>query len=82
VVVRGPRLKKIKIRRVDVGREPAAMELQVDVFGPRYVEDRDTAAVVRGDKNGPQLFVEQWLLTLDGPDDSPWRLAEAAAAPA
>jgi predicted lipid-binding transport protein (Tim44 family) len=82
LVVRGPRVKKIKICRVDVGREPAAMELQVDVFGRRYVEDRDTAAVVRGDKNRPQLFVEQWQLTLDGPDDSPWRLAEAAAAPA
>jgi predicted lipid-binding transport protein (Tim44 family) len=82
LVIRGPRVKKIKIRRVDVAREPAAMDVQVDVFGRRYVEARDTAAVVRGDKNRPQLFVEQWLLTLDGSDDSPWRLADAAAAPA
>jgi predicted lipid-binding transport protein (Tim44 family) len=81
LVVRGPRVKQIKILQVDVAGEPATMEVQVDVFGRRYVEDRDTAAVVRGDKNRPRRFAEQWRLTLEGPDVSPWRLAVAAATP-
>ena len=82
MVVRGPRVKQIKILGVDVGRDPATMDVQVEVSGSRYVEDRDTAAVVRGHKDRPQLFVEQWRLTLDGPGDAPWRLADTAAAPA
>ena len=81
LVVRGPRVKQIKIHGVDVAREPATMDVQVDLFGSRYVEDRDTAAVVRGDKDRPQMFVERWRLALDGPDEAPWRLAETAAAP-
>jgi predicted lipid-binding transport protein (Tim44 family) len=82
LVVRGPRVKRIDIAAVDVGSRPATMDVRVEVHGRRYVEDRDTAAVLRGDKDRAATFVEHWRLSLDGPDDSPWRLVAASAAPA
>jgi predicted lipid-binding transport protein (Tim44 family) len=82
LVVRGPRVKRIDIAAVDVSRQPATMDVRVEVHGRRYVEDRDTAAVLRGDKDRATTFVEQWRLSLDGPEESPWRLVEASAAPA
>ena len=82
LVVRGPRVRKIEIRAVDVSHDPASMEVQVEVHGRRYVEDRDTAAVVQGSKDRAESFVELWRLTLDGPEEAPWRLTDAAAAPA
>jgi predicted lipid-binding transport protein (Tim44 family) len=78
--VRGPRVSRITIERVDVTVEPAAMTIAVEVFGRRYVENRDTAAVLSGGKDRPQRFTERWTLTLDGPPETPWRLVDAGAA--
>jgi predicted lipid-binding transport protein (Tim44 family) len=50
------------------------------VGGRRYVEDRDTAAVLSGSKDSATTFAETWTLALDGPDDAPWRLVSAAGA--
>ena len=62
-------------------RHPAgAMTVAVEVFGRRYVEDRDTAAVLSGGKDRPQRFTERWTLTLDGLPEAPWRLVDAAMA--
>jgi len=77
LVVRGPRVKRIRIAAVDVERAPATMSVEVEVGGSRYVEDRDTAAVVSGSKDGATTFTERWTLALDGPDDSPWRVVNA-----
>ena len=80
LVVRGPRVSRIAIERVDVTTQPASMTVAVEVFGRRYVEDRDTAAVLSGGKDRPQRFTERWTLTLDGPPEAPWRLVDAATA--
>lgn len=77
LVVRGPRVKRIRIGQVDVESEPATMTVAVELGGRRYVENRDTAAVVSGNKDSAGTFTERWTLTLDGPDDAPWRLAGA-----
>jgi predicted lipid-binding transport protein (Tim44 family) len=82
VVVRGPLVKQIRITRVDAEHEPARMSIEVEVRGRRYVEDRDTAAMLSGSKDRDQTFVERWTLALDGPDESPWRLIETSAAAA
>jgi predicted lipid-binding transport protein (Tim44 family) len=82
LVVRGPRVKKIRVSAVDVATQPATMDVRVEVHGRRYVEDRDTTGVVSGSKDRAGTFTEQWRLALDGPDDSPWRLVAASAAPA
>ncbi len=60
LVVRGPRVSRIAIERVDVSTQPATMTVAVEVFGRRYVEDRDTAAVLSGGKDRPQRFSERW----------------------
>ena len=78
VVVRGPRVKRIAIREVQVERVPATMTVDVELGGRRYVEDRDTAAVLSGSRDAAATFTERWTLALDGPDDSPWRIVEAA----
>jgi predicted lipid-binding transport protein (Tim44 family) len=75
VVVRGPRARQIKIAAVDVSAEPATMTIEVELGGRRYVEDRDTAAVVSGSKEGAATFGETWTLRLTDRGEAPWQLA-------
>jgi predicted lipid-binding transport protein (Tim44 family) len=67
---------------VDVQSEPATMSVEVDLAGRRYVEDRDTAAVLSGSKDRATTFTERWTLALAGPDDAPWQLVATSAAKA
>ena len=50
------------------------MDVSVKVRGRRYVEDRDTAAVVSGSKDRETSFSERWTLALSGDEHAPWRL--------
>ena len=77
LVVRGPRVKRIRIAAVRVEQEPATMTIDVELGGNRYVEDRDTTSVVSGSKDSATTFTERWTLALDGPDDAPWRIVSA-----
>jgi predicted lipid-binding transport protein (Tim44 family) len=77
VVVRGPLVRSIRIVGVDVSVEPATMTIEVELGGRRYVENRDTAAVIAGSKDRASTFAETWRLTLDGVDGAPWRVAGA-----
>ncbi len=77
VVVRGVEIQGCTIEDVDASTQPARMTLVVKVRGRRYVEDRDTAAVLSGDKDNVTTFTERWTLTLDGPDTAPWRIVSA-----
>ena len=77
LVVRGPRVKRIRIERVDVERVPATLAVEVELGGSRYVEDRDTTTVVSGSKERATTFSERWTLALDGPPDAPWRIVTA-----
>jgi predicted lipid-binding transport protein (Tim44 family) len=76
IVVRGPRVRAIKILGVDVSSEPATMTIEVELGGRRYVEDRDTAAVVSGSKDTVAAFDSAWTLALNGPDAAPWQLVD------
>jgi predicted lipid-binding transport protein (Tim44 family) len=78
LVVRGPRVKRIRITAVQVDQVPATMTVDVELGGRRYVEDRDTAAVVSGSKDSAATFTERWMLALDGPADAPWRIVGMA----
>jgi predicted lipid-binding transport protein (Tim44 family) len=51
------------------------MTLELELRGRRYLEDRDTAAVVAGSQARTVTFTERWTLALDGRDDQPWRIA-------
>ena len=74
IVVRGPGVRRISIVALDAKAEPATMTIEVELGGRRYVQDRDTAAVLSGSKDEATVFTERWTLSLDGPVSHPWRL--------
>ena len=79
LVVRGPQVRRLAIVALDAAAEPATMTVEVDVTGRRYIEDRDTTTVVSGSRDDETRFTERWKLALDGADDTPWRIVDAAA---
>jgi predicted lipid-binding transport protein (Tim44 family) len=70
-------VKSIRIVAVDVDHKPATMTIEVEMGGRRYVEDRDTAAVVTGSKDKATTVGEGWTLALDGDRNAPWRLVNS-----
>jgi predicted lipid-binding transport protein (Tim44 family) len=82
VVVRGARVLAVAITRCDVHTTPAELEVHIDVEGVRYREDRDTLAVLDGDKSRARRWQEAWTFTLSGDGEGgPWRLASAGLSP-
>src|SRR4051794_12446 len=79
LVVRGPRVIGVTIESLNVDVEPPRMRLAVEAEGRRYIEDRDTAAVLSGSQSTVTRFTEHWTLALDGDDANPWRIADAKA---
>ncbi len=79
VVVRGPRVKQIRIVALDAAATPPTMTVEVDLAGRRYLEDRDTAAVLGGSQSRETNFTEYWTLALDGDDKQPWRIASVGS---
>jgi predicted lipid-binding transport protein (Tim44 family) len=75
LVVRGPRVRRIAIVALDAAAEPATVTIEVELRGRRYLEDRDTAAVLSGSRNRSTTFTERWTLSLDGSESCPWRIA-------
>jgi len=78
LVVRGPRLRALRITALHADATPPAMTVEADVSGRRYRENRDTVAVVEGSKDREVTFTERWTMTLDGDSEVPWRIADAA----
>ncbi|MEA2411728.1 MAG: hypothetical protein QOC77_2289 [Thermoleophilaceae bacterium] len=79
LVVRGPRVRAVTIASLDAHAEPPRMTVTVEAEGRRYIEDRDTTRVVSGNPGAVTRFSEHWTLVLDGGDENPWRIADAAA---
>lgn len=75
VVVRGLTVKRIRITALNAGAEPPTMTISVDLTGRRYIEDRDTTAVVAGSPVRATGFTERWTFALDGDSGQPWRIA-------
>jgi len=74
LVVRGLQLRRITIVSLDAASEPATMTIDVELSGRRYLEDRNTAAVVAGSQSRQTTFTERWTLGLDGAVDQPWQI--------
>jgi predicted lipid-binding transport protein (Tim44 family) len=74
LVVRGPRVERVTIERLDAHAQPARMEITLGVRGRRYREDRDTAAIVAGSRDSETSFGERWVMALSGSEDAPWRV--------
>jgi predicted lipid-binding transport protein (Tim44 family) len=79
LVVRGPRVKQIRVAGLDAATEPPTMTVEVDVEGRRYLEDRDTTTVVAGSRSRSTSFTEHWVFALDGNAAQPWRIAAVGA---
>jgi predicted lipid-binding transport protein (Tim44 family) len=79
LVVRGPQVKQIRIKALDPAASPPTMSIEVDLEGRRYIEDRDTAAILSGNQSRATSFTEHWTLALDGGEKQPWRIAAVNA---
>jgi predicted lipid-binding transport protein (Tim44 family) len=80
VVVRGPVIKRIRIVGLDAAAEPPTMTAEVDITGRRYLEDRDTTAVLSGSRSRQSSFTERWTFALTEDPAQPWRIVAAGSA--
>jgi predicted lipid-binding transport protein (Tim44 family) len=74
LVVRGPEVRRIRIVDLDAGAQPPTMTVEVELHGRRYIEDRDTTAILAGSQSRPTTFTERWTFALDGDARQPWLL--------
>jgi predicted lipid-binding transport protein (Tim44 family) len=79
LVVRGPKVERLHIAALDAAAEPPTMTVEVTVRGRRYVQDRDTAAILSGSEKDETTFTERWLLALGDDAANPWKIVDAAA---
>jgi len=79
LVVRGPRVRRIAITALDAAAQPPTMAIEVQIAGRRYIEDRNTTAIVAGSQTRQTSFTEHWSLALSGDDKAPWRIVAVAA---
>ena len=79
IVVRGPVVKRIRVAHLDAGAEPPTMAIEVDLSGRRYIENRDTAAVLAGSRTRATSFTERWTLSLTDDPQQPWRITSVAS---
>ncbi|MFA9270819.1 MAG: TIM44-like domain-containing protein [Baekduiaceae bacterium] len=75
IVVRGPRLESLKITALDGKAEPPTMDGAAQVRGRRYVENRDTAALVSGSRDSETTFAVSLRMALD----QSWKVVAAGA---
>jgi predicted lipid-binding transport protein (Tim44 family) len=79
LVIRGPVIEKIEISGLDAQSTPPTITVELRVSGRRYIEDRDTAAVLQGSQSKATRFGLRWTLALAGGDEHPWRIVGTAA---
>jgi predicted lipid-binding transport protein (Tim44 family) len=74
LVVRGPRVQEATITRVADEGERGTMAVDLRYRARWYREDRDTAAVVEGDKDAERERTDSWTFALTDDTTNPWRL--------
>ncbi len=80
LVVRGPRVEQVQITDLDAHSTPPTITVALRVRGRRYIEARDTAAVLSGSQSAAVRFAEHWTLALQGTDEHPWQLVATSPA--
>ena len=79
LVVRGPKLTQLRIAALDAEAKPPTFTVEAELSGRRYLEDRDTVAVIEGSKDRATTFTERWTLALGDDPATPWRIVDTAA---
>src|SRR5262249_47724517 len=74
LVIRGPRVEQLTIAALDPAAQRPTMTVELRVRGRRYIEDRDTRAVLSGSKSHATTTRERWPLALTGDDARPWQI--------
>ncbi len=74
LVVRGVQVQRIRVVALDAATEPATMTIDVDLRGRRFIEDRDTTAIVAGSSTRLTGFTERWQMAVTGDEAEPWRI--------
>ena len=82
LVIRGPRLEHLRIVHLEPAAKPPTMTVEATIAARRYVESRNTGAVLSGSKTREVTFAEQWDLFLTQRREIPWRIASRHRAPA
>ena len=77
--MRGPRFTGLTIVALDAHAQPPTFTVEAALTGRRYLEDRDTAAVLDGSKERATTFTERWTLALGDDPATPWRIVATAA---
>jgi predicted lipid-binding transport protein (Tim44 family) len=77
LVVRGPQLERMTLVALEGESDPPRMVVEVALSGRRYVEDRNTVAVLEGSRDAMARWTERWTFALDGADTTPWRMVGA-----
>jgi predicted lipid-binding transport protein (Tim44 family) len=55
------------------------MQLEIELEGRRYTEDRDTRAILSGSRTHRTRFTEHWTMGRSDDEDEPWRIVPVAA---
>ncbi len=82
LVVRGPKVNRIRVVGLDAGATPPTMAIEVDIQGRRYLENRDTLVVVGGSRSRSIGFTEHWTFALTEDPQQPWRISAVGSLPA
>ena len=75
---RGPRPEAhaLRIAALDAEAKPPTFTVEAELSGRRYLEDRDTVAVIEGSKDRATTFTERWTLALGDDPATPWRIVD------
>jgi hypothetical protein len=77
LVIRGAAIDSLTIVAVTRGAPPE-VELQLDVTGVQYVEDRSTTEILAGSKRRRATTQQRWTLRLGDDPVRPWTVVHAA----
>jgi len=80
-VVRGARVEHMTLVALDGEADPPRMVVELSLAGRRYLEDRDTAAVLDGSREREVRWTERWTFALRDGTDTPWTVVGAGDAP-
>ena len=56
------------------------MTVELALSGRRYLENRDTAAVLEGSRDAQARWTERWTFGLFDDSDTPWRVVSGGTA--
>ncbi|MEW6476741.1 MAG: TIM44-like domain-containing protein [Actinomycetota bacterium] len=74
LVIRGARLRDLRIVELNARARPPAMTVLATIVGRRYVESRATGAVIQGRRDQDSTFTVRWELRLSRRPETPWRI--------